>query len=153
MLFYSRSPEWISLWWNLGFSHSSIGKVSACNAGDPRPARSPGEGICYPLLYSWVSLVAQLVKNLPAMWETWVQCLVSEDPLEKGVGSLFILQGIFPTRDQTHVSRIAGGFFTTEPLSKPLSRLQRCNVTYLSKINTHFRVCLSSGQRTWNNKK
>ena len=34
--------------------------------------RSPGEGIGYPLQYSWVSLVAQLVKNLPAMWETWV---------------------------------------------------------------------------------
>ena len=46
--------------------------------------RSPGEGIGYPLQYSWVSLVAQLVKNLPAMWETWVQCLGLDDPLEKG---------------------------------------------------------------------
>ena len=32
----------------------------------------------------WASLVAQLVKNLPAMWETWVQSLGWEDPLEKG---------------------------------------------------------------------
>ena len=38
----------------------------------------------YPLQYSWASLVAQLVKNLPAMWETWVQPLGWEDPPEKG---------------------------------------------------------------------
>ena len=43
-----------------------------------------GEGIGYPLQYSWASLVAQLVKNLPAVWETWVQSLGWEDPLEKG---------------------------------------------------------------------
>ena len=47
-------------------------------------ARSAGEGICYPLQYSWTSLVAQLVKNLPAMWETWVRSLGWVDPLEKG---------------------------------------------------------------------
>ena len=46
--------------------------------------RSPGEGIGYPLQDSWASLVAQLVKNPPAMWETWVESLVWEDPLEKG---------------------------------------------------------------------
>ena len=44
---------------------------------------SPGEGIGYPLQYSWVSLVAQLVKNSPAVWETWVRSLGWED-LEKG---------------------------------------------------------------------
>ena len=59
-----------------GFPDSSVGKESACNAGDPssfpRSGRSPGEGIDYPLQYSWASLVAQLVKNLPAMRETWV---------------------------------------------------------------------------------
>ena len=38
----------------------------------PGPGRSPGEGIGYPLQYSWASLVAQLVKNLPAMQEAWV---------------------------------------------------------------------------------
>ena len=38
----------------------------------------------YPLQYSWASLVAQLVKNLPAMWETWVQSLGWEDILKKG---------------------------------------------------------------------
>ena len=59
-----------------GFPGSSAGKESACNAGDssliPGLARSPGEGIGYPLQYSWASQVAQLVKNLPAMRETWV---------------------------------------------------------------------------------
>ena len=59
-----------------GFPDSSAGKDSACNAGDPglipRTGRSAGEGIGYTLQYSWVSLVAQLVKNPPAMRETWV---------------------------------------------------------------------------------
>ena len=50
----------------------------------PGQGRSPGEGIGYPLQYCWAFLVAQLVKNLPAMWETWVQYLGWEDPLEKG---------------------------------------------------------------------
>ena len=66
----------------------SVGKESACNAADPSSitgmGRSPGEGISYPLQYSWASLVSQLVKNLPAMWETWVWSLVWKDPLEKG---------------------------------------------------------------------
>ena len=47
----------------------------------------PGEGIGYPLQYSWASLVAQMVKNLPAMWETWVQSLGWEDPLEEGMAT------------------------------------------------------------------
>ena len=50
----------------------------------PGSGRCPGKGIGYPLQYSWISLVAQLVKNLPAMQETWVQSLGWEDPLEKG---------------------------------------------------------------------
>ena len=66
----------------------SAGKESACNAGDPvlipGSGRSPGEGTGYPLQYSWASLVAQLVKNPPAMQETLVQVLGQEDPLEKG---------------------------------------------------------------------
>ena len=70
-----------------GFPDSSVGKESACNAGDPGLipglGRSPGEGIGYPLQYFWASLVTQLVKNPPAMQETWVQSLGWEDPLEK----------------------------------------------------------------------
>ena len=72
----------------LGFPDSSVGKESACNAGDPGPipglGRCAGDGIGYPLQYSWASLVAQLVKNLLAMWETWVPSLGSKDPLKKG---------------------------------------------------------------------
>ena len=70
------------------FIYSSVGKESACNAGDPSSipgfGRSPEEGIGYPLQHSWAPLVAQLVKNLPDMWETWLQSLGWEDPLEKG---------------------------------------------------------------------
>ena len=70
------------------FLDSSVGKESACNAGDPssipRSERSPGEGIGCPPQYPWASLVAQLVKNQPAMWETWVQSLGWENPLQKG---------------------------------------------------------------------
>ena len=59
-----------------GFPGSSADKESSCNAGDlgliPGWGRSAGEGIEYPLQYSWASLVAQLIKNLPAMQETWV---------------------------------------------------------------------------------
>ena len=46
--------------------------------------RSPGEGIGYPLQYSWASLVAQLVKTLPIILKTWVRSLSWKDPLEKG---------------------------------------------------------------------
>ena len=54
---------------------------------DPWVGKMPGEGIGYPLQYSWASLLAQLLKNLPAMWETWVQSLGWEDPLEKGMAT------------------------------------------------------------------
>ena len=75
----------------LGFPGSSAGKESTCNAGDPGwipgSGRSPEEGIGYPLQYSWASLVAALVKNLPAMRETWVRSLGWEDPLEEGMAT------------------------------------------------------------------
>ena len=50
----------------------------------PGSGRSTGEGIGYPLQYSWASLVAQLVKNPPAVQETPVRSLGWEDPLEEG---------------------------------------------------------------------
>ena len=72
----------------MGFPDSSIGKESSCNAGDPGSipgsGRSAGEGIGYLLQYFWASFVVQLVKNLPAMQETWAQSLGWEDPLENG---------------------------------------------------------------------
>ena len=59
-----------------GFPGSSAGKESACNAGNPSSipgsGRSPGEGIGYPFQCSWASLVAQTVKHMPAIQETWV---------------------------------------------------------------------------------
>ena len=71
----------------MGFPDSSVGKESVCNSGDPSSipgsGRSARERIGYPLQYSWASLVAQMVKNLPAMQETWVQSLGWKDPLEK----------------------------------------------------------------------
>ena len=68
---------------------SSAGKESACNAGDPgsvlQSGRSAGEGISYPLQYSWASLVAQLAGKTSSCsaGETWVRSLGWEDPLEK----------------------------------------------------------------------
>ena len=70
------------------FPDSSVGKESACNAGDPgwipELGRTNKEGIGQSLQYSWASLEAQLAKNPLAMWETWVRSLGSEDPLKKG---------------------------------------------------------------------
>ena len=76
----------------MGFPDTSFGKESTCNAGDlgsiPGLGRSPGEGIDYPLQYSWGLLVAPLVKNPPAVQETWVRPLGWEDLLEKGKATL-----------------------------------------------------------------
>ena len=73
----------------LGFPGGSAGKESTCNAGDPGSipgsGRSAGEGIGHPLQDSWALLVAQLVKNPPAMQETWFRSLGWEDPLEEGM--------------------------------------------------------------------
>ena len=74
-----------SIW---GFPDSSVGKESACTAGDPRPIPGFGrfyeEEIGYPLQYFGAALGAQFVKNPPALRETWVQSLGWEKPLEKG---------------------------------------------------------------------
>ena len=75
-----------------GFPDCSVGKEFTFNAGDPNLipglGQSTGEAVGYPLQYSWASLVAQPVKNLPVMWETWVRSLGWEDPLEKGMATL-----------------------------------------------------------------
>ena len=77
---------WISPWISKGFPDRPVGKECTCNAGDTswisESGKSTGEGIGYPFLYFWASLVAQLVKNMPAMWENWVPSLGWEDPLE-----------------------------------------------------------------------
>ena len=75
----------------MDFLSSSAGKESTCNAGDPSfipgSGRFPGEGIGYPLQYSWASLVAQTVKNPLAMQETQVQSLGWDDSLEEGMAT------------------------------------------------------------------
>ena len=82
----------------MGIPRSSVGKEFACNAGDPGSipgsGRSTREGIGYPLQYSGASLVAQLVKNLPAMWKIWVLSPGLEDSLEKGNGYLLQYSGL-----------------------------------------------------------
>ena len=76
---------------DIGLPCGSAGEESICHVGDlgsiPEVGRSPGEGNVYPLQYFWASLVAQLVKNLPATRETWAPSLGWEDPLEKGVAT------------------------------------------------------------------
>ena len=101
------NQAWWETWWELGGKGQAVkaglcsddswdqrslfGQTSACNAGDPSSipgsGRSPGEGIGYPLQYSWAFLVAWMVKNPPAMWETWVQSLGWEDPLKEGMAT------------------------------------------------------------------
>ena len=75
----------------MGFPGGSAGRESAYNDVDPDVipglGRSSGEGVGYPLQYSWASLVAQMVKNPPAMQDTWVLSLGWEDPLEEGIAT------------------------------------------------------------------
>ena len=89
--FFKEVFQIIYVYTHIWILDSSFGKESAFNAGIPGwvpgSGRSLGEGIGYPLQYSWASLVTQLVKNLPGMKETWVQSLGREDPLEKGKGT------------------------------------------------------------------
>ena len=73
-----RLPRWCS-----GKEPTCSAQVAGDTGSIPEMGRSPGEGIGYAVQYSWVSLVAQTVKNLPAMWEIWVRSLGWEDPLEK----------------------------------------------------------------------
>ena len=90
ILYHWATWETLSSEFRLTQTASLIAQLveSTCNAGDPslipESGRLAGEGISYPLQYSWASLVAQLVKNLPAMQEIWVQSLGWKDPLEKG---------------------------------------------------------------------
>ena len=120
-------------WPKGGISGSLAGKESACNAGDPSsipgPERSPGEGIGYWLQYSWISLVAQMVKNLPAMWETWVRSLGWEDSLEEDMAA--------------HSSTLAWRIpWTEEPDGLPSmeSELQRVWRDWVTKHNTDLRA-------------
>ena len=93
----------------------------------PGLGRSTGEGIGYPLQYSWASLADQLVKNPPAMQETWVWSLGWEDPLEKGKA--------------THSSILAGEFVDHIVHGVTKSR------TWLSDFHFHFFFIKSSDSK------
>ena len=117
----------------------TAGKESACDAGDssliPGLGRYPGEGIGYPLQYSWASLVSQMVKNLPAMWETWVWSLGWEEPLEKGT--------------MTHSSILAWRIPWTEELVSMGSqgvRHNRLTFTFSHYIYIYICVCMKESE-------
>ena len=89
----------------MGFPGGSAGKESACNPGEPGlipgSGRSPGEGKGYPLQCSWASLLNQMVKNPPAMRETWVRSLDWEDlPRRAWQPSPVFLPGEFPWTEE-----------------------------------------------------
>ena len=135
---------WASHSWYPGFPGISVGKESACNAGDagwiPGSGRSPGEGKeRYPLQYSWAFLVAQMVvKNLPAMQETWVQSLGWDDPLEKGMA--------------THSSILAWRIpWTEEPGRLQSMGLQRVRHDWATFILSKSIPSLRDTQKFWRN--
>ena len=106
-----------------GFPDSSVGKESVCNAGDPGLIPGSGgsaeEGIGYPLQYSWASLVAQLVKNLPITQKTWVQSLCWEDPLKGMATHCSILAWRIPQNIQSMGSqRVRHNWVTFNNLKK-----------------------------------
>ena len=122
---------------------SSIGKESAFSARDPssiaRLGRSAGEGTGYPLQCPWASLVAQLAKNLPAMWETWVLSLDWEDPLEKGKAThSSILAWRIPWTVQSMGSQRVGQYWVTFTSLFSLSLAKFINAAYLFKEPSQF---------------
>ena len=134
MIYYNSISE-------MDFPGSSADKESTCNTGDPgsilRSGRSPGEGVGYPLQYSWASLVAQAVMNLPAMWETWVWSLSWEDLLEKGkvTHSSFLAWRIpwteEPGRLQSMVSQRVGHNWATFISGIYAAHQMKCEDTFL----------------------
>ena len=121
------------------FPCSSAGKKSACNAGDPSSTpgsrRSPGEGIGYPFQYSWASLVAQTVKNLLVMRETWVQSMGWEDPLVEGRA--------------THSSILAWGILMDRGTWQATVHGVSRSLTQLSDYSTALNISVQSLSRVW----
>ena len=115
------------------FPHSSTGKETTCNAGDPgwipNLGRSAGEGIGYPLHHSWASFVAHLVKNPPAKWETWVRSLGLADPLEK--------------RKVTHPSIL------TQRISLTLQSMNDFHFSLYYQSELISMICTNKGNDSW----
>ena len=102
---------WGLSWWSICLQCGDLGLI-------PGLGKSTGEGIGYPLQYSWASLVAQLVKNPPAVWETWVQSLGWEDPQEKGKAThSSILAWRIPWTVQSMGSQRVGHDWATFPFT------------------------------------
>ena len=110
----------------------SAGEEATCHAGDPDSipgsGRSPGEGIGYPLQY-FASLVAQIVKNPPAMQETWVRSLGWEDSLDEGMATHSSILGI--PLDRGSWWAMAHGVNKESDMTKQLSTAQQGNQTGL----------------------
>ena len=133
-----------------GFPHSSTGKESACNVGDPSLipglGRSPGEGIGYPLQCSWAFLVAQTVKNPPAMGETWVRSLGWKDPLKEGTAThCSILAWGTPT--ERGAWRAAVPEVTELDMTEQLSTARRCSKSECGKYSTQWTSPLGTQPR------
>ena len=122
----------------------------------PESGSSPGKGIGYPLQYSWASLVAQLVKNVPAMWENWVQSLGWEDPLEEGMAThSSILAWRIPWTEEP-VRIQSTGSQSQMPLNVYLLRFQLLNLPspcYVFKVQhkdsmveTSIYLCMQNNQ-------
>ena len=156
-----------------GFPDRSVGKESACNAGDPGSipgsGRSTGEGIGYPLLYSWASLVAQTVKNPPAMQETGfnpgsgrsleggngnpLQYSCLGNPMDREVWRARV-HGVTISWTRLHTRVIIRNNFTYFPTWIPFIylpfyiRLDRLFVLCWMQVHTHTHIYLSNPEPT-----
>ena len=118
-----------------------------CNLLIPGSGRSPGEGSGYPLQYSWASLVAQMVKNPPAMWETWVRSLGWEDPLEEVMAAHpSILAWRIPWTEKPGWSRSTSALMYSFPyLELACCSMPSSNCCYLTCVQ----ISQEAGQVVW----
>ena len=132
----------------MGFPDSSVGKEATCNAEDPGSTagsgRSAGEGIGYPLQYSWASLVAQLVTNPSAMWETWVRSLAWKERLPTPVfwpGELGHKES--DTTERLSLSLSSMTVFHSLHLGEPdtVQKFLSIPVNEVSTVNAHKQGC------------
>ena len=133
-------------------SGSSAGKESTCNLS-PGSGSSTEEGIGYPFQYSLASLVAQLVKNLPAMREVWVRSLGWEDPLEKGKATHssilpWRIPGTIHSMGLQWVGKDWATFTFTFKVKKKNEWMNLLHYDYISHIRKELSVVLNSGKFT-----
>ena len=124
-----------------GFPGSSAGKESVYNAGDPGSipgsGSSPGEGTGYPLQESWAFLVAQMVKNSPAIRKTRVRSLGWEDPLEEGMATHSQYSCLENPHGQRSLAAYVHGVAesaTTEQLSTAFIHLNQKHLQRVSSV-------------------